>query len=187
MGEPLENLLTMAERAYVRMQAAELITYCLEQEDLAPLQALVQQLVVAGEISLPVLREIADEIGCAQSALRREGLQAREDLKQALAGFGLHAPQLLPWELPDLLWSVRSRNLRGQIRASVRHLSPEDLQLVDQVCLEAGERVARIAARLSALGRLETVVRDWLDGLTYQAVRRGPDGPLRLEGHRWLH
>ncbi len=171
MGQPLDDLLTLAERTYVRMQAGELIGHCLEQGDTKPFQELVEQLVLAGAASLPVLREIREEILALQSGLRQEGLAVRHDLRQALAGFGVNMPQLLGRDFPDMLWEVRSRRLQDRIREAARGLSGEDLRLVDQVCREAGDRAVRIATRLGVLGHLEAAVEDWLGSLAYQAAR----------------
>ncbi len=171
MGQPLDDLLTLAERTYVRMQAGELLGHCLEQGDIKPFQELVEQLVLAGSVSLPVLREIHEEILALQSTLRQEGLAVRHDLRQALAGFGLNMPQLLGRDFPEMLWEVRSQRLRSRIREAARGLSGEDLRLVDQVCSEAGDRAVRIATRLGVLGSLEAAVEDWLGSLAYQAAR----------------
>ena len=171
MGQPLDDLLTLAERTYVRMQAGELIGHCLEQGDIKPFQELVEQLVLAGAVSLPVLREIREEILDLQSTLRQEGLAVRHDLRQALTGFGRHMPQLLGRDFPDMLWEVRSQRLQSRIHEAARDMSGEDLRLVDQVCKEAGERAVRIATRLGVLGHLEASVEDWLGSLAYQAVR----------------
>jgi hypothetical protein len=46
--DPLEAVNAFVERAYVRLQAGEVLLYCLEREDAAPMRTLVEELVLAG-------------------------------------------------------------------------------------------------------------------------------------------
>ena len=47
MTEPLDEVLTLAERVYVRMQAEQLIRQCLDRGDPRPFNALLENLVLA--------------------------------------------------------------------------------------------------------------------------------------------
>jgi hypothetical protein len=179
MSQALDDLLSIAERAYVRMQAGELISQCLDQGDQAPLDNLVQQLVLAGAPSLSILREILDEIRSTRSTLRQEGLALRQDLKEALAGFGVHLPKLLSADPPEAFRRICGQGLREEIREAARELTAEDQAVLDEICVDASGRVAKIAARLALLGHLDSSVRDWLASLAYEAARanRGPESP----------
>jgi hypothetical protein len=46
--DALENVFSYVERAYVRMQAGDVITQCLDEGRLTPLQSLVEMLIVVG-------------------------------------------------------------------------------------------------------------------------------------------
>jgi hypothetical protein len=177
MSHLLAPLMSHAERAYVRMQAAELISHCLERGDMSLFDQLLAQLVLAGESSLPILREIRDEIRAQQSQLRQEGLSVRQELKAALAGLGVQLPQLLGGDIPEMLWQMRGPDLPARIRSAARQLSEEDIGSVAEACSEARGRVTQIAARLTAMRALEDSVDDWLSGLAYQAARSGEDTP----------
>ena len=179
MSQALDDLLSIAERAYVRMQAGELISQCLDQADQAPLDSLVQQLVLAGASSLAILREILEEIRSTRSTLRQEGLAVRQNLREALAGFGLHLPKLLSADPPEAFRRICGQGLRDEIREAARELTPEDQAVLDEICVDAGQRVAKIAARLAVLGHLDRTVQDWLASLAYEAARasRGSGGP----------
>jgi len=171
VDRPLDDLLSMAERAYVRMQAGQLISQCLEQGDAAPFNGLVEQLVLAGAPSLAVLREIQDEIRSMRSTLRQEGMAVRQHLKDAFAGFGLHMPQLLSLDPPETYRNICGPGLRNAVRDAARVMTTEDQALLDELCVEAGERVSAIASRLALLGRLHGTVDDWLSSLAYEAAR----------------
>jgi hypothetical protein len=174
MNQPLDDLLSIAERAYVRMQAGQLISQCLEQGDASPFNGLVEQLVLAGAPSLAVLREIDDEIRSIRSSLRQEGMAVRQHLKEAFAGFGLHMPQLLSLDPPETYRNICGPGLRNAVRDASRVMTAEDQALLDELCVEAGERVSAIASRLALLGRLHGTVEDWLSSLAYEAARDAP-------------
>jgi hypothetical protein len=53
-------------------------------------------------------------------------------------------------------------------------MTAEDQALLDELCVEAGERVSAIASRLALLGRLHGTVEDWLSSLAYEAARDAP-------------
>lgn len=169
MSQPLDDLLTFAERAYIRMEAEQLITQCLDNGDTTPFNSLVEGLVLAGSSSLGVLREIQEELRSARSSLGKEGLGVRQDLVQALSEFGVNLPQLLSVETPEVFRQMCSTGLRREVQRAARDLANEDESLLQEICVEAGERVTRIARRLAVLSRLEDSVNDWLTGLAFEA------------------
>jgi hypothetical protein len=182
MAEPLDDVLTLAERVYVRMQAEQLIRQCLDRGDPRPFNALLENLVLAGVSSLGVMREIQEELQSAKTHLGHEGLTVRQDLVQALSEFGVQLPQLLSAEAPDAFRRICSQGLREDARrAAVARLEADDERLLQEICTEAGTRVSGIARRLSLLNRMEKVVLDWQEGLLFEAFqeRESPAVPKR--------
>jgi hypothetical protein len=172
MTGPLDEVLTFAERIYVRMQAEQLIRQCLDRGDPSAFNSLLENLVLAGASSLGVLREIHEELQTAKTHLGREGMNVRQDLVQALSEFGVQLPQLLSAEAPDAFRAICSQGLRQDARrAAAQRLEADDERLLQEICSEAGRRVTGIARRLSLLHRMETVVTDWLEGLLFEALQ----------------
>ncbi len=62
-----------------------------------------------------------------------------------------------------------STGLRREVQKAAKDLANEDESLLQEICVEAGERVTRIARRLAVLSRLEGSVNDWLAGLAFEA------------------
>lgn len=186
MSELLDEGMTLAERAYIRMQAEQLIRHCLDQGDPMPFQTLLENLVLAGASSLGVLGETQEELQSARIHVGREGMSVRQDLVQALAEFGVQLPELLSVEAPEAFRQIVSRGLCEQARrAAARRLDPEDERLLREICQEAGSKVTGIARRLSLLHRMEGVVEDWREGMLFEALRArerpwSADGPGRL-------
>jgi hypothetical protein len=171
MSHPLDDLLSFAERSYVRMQAEGLISHCLAQGDTSAFEDLVEGLVLAGSTSLAVMREILEEIHSAKSQHSQEGLGVRQDLSDALAEFGVHLPQLTAVAAPEALHRIVSQGLRHEIKQAAPDLAKEDEALLEEICADAAERITRVARRMTLLSQIEASVRDWSASLAYHAAR----------------
>ena len=75
LADPLGSVFSFVERAYLRLQASDVLTHCLEDGNTAPLQSLVEELVIAGPQSLRAIREILIEV-------KSRKVQLKEDLYQ---------------------------------------------------------------------------------------------------------
>jgi len=100
LTDPLDELLTYAERSYLRLEAEQLSRDCMDQGDPSAFNRLLEELVIAGSHSLLVLREILETIRSIMSYLSQEGLSVRQDLMDAMAEFCLFLPQLLSVDAP---------------------------------------------------------------------------------------
>jgi hypothetical protein len=171
VNRPLDEILTYAERSYVRMQAEQLIKHCIDIGDSKPFDQLLEGLVLAGASSLGVMREIQEELRATKSALSQEGLGVRQDLMDAFEEFGVHLPALAGAEAPEAFRRICNLSLGQEALKVAPILDAEDAVLLREICSEAAERVTSIARRMALLSRLDRAVRDWTDGLAYQAVR----------------
>jgi hypothetical protein len=170
MGLPLDDLLSLAERTYIRMEAEQLIDECLESGDLAPFDSLLKELVLAGSSSLVVLREILQAIRTVKSGLSQEGLGVRQDLMDALSEFGVYMPQLLSADAPEVFRRICSQGLHREVKELSGDLESADEVLLEEICAEAGNRVAQVAKNLMLVTRLEKWVMDWMEGLVYESA-----------------
>lgn len=179
MSSPLEDLINFAHQSYVRMEAEQLITECLELGDPAPFNDMVEGLVLAGTSSLMLLREVLDEVLSVKSILSQEGLGIRQDVVDALSEFGVHLPQLLYTNAPEAFRQISKLPLKFGPNDASGKLRMEDEILLREICLEAGERVRQIAHRLTMISHFEDSVRDWMRSLAYEAMQRreGLEGP----------
>lgn len=181
LTDPLDELLTYAERSYLRLEAEQLIRDCMDQGDPSAFNRLLEELVIAGSHSLLVLREILETIRSIMSDLSQEGLSVRQDLMDAMAEFGLFLPQLLSVDAPESFRQICSQGLRIQISEMASKLAIEDEDLLDEICTEASERVTSIARGMSILMGFENSVMDWMEGLAYEVVH----APQSAEWFNW--
>jgi hypothetical protein len=170
MGLPLDDLLSLAERSYIRMEAEQLIDTCLESGDITAFDSLLKELVLAGSSSLVVMREILHAIRSVKSSLSQEGLGVRQDLMDALSEFGVYMPQLLSADTPEVYRRICNHKLHRDVMESSGDLEAADEVLLEELCTEAGNRVARIAKDLMIVTRLEKLAMDWMEGLVYESA-----------------
>ncbi|TEU00959.1 MAG: hypothetical protein E3J30_01550 [Anaerolineales bacterium] len=172
MKDPLDELINFAERTYVRLEAETLIMDCIERGEPKPFFKLLEELILAGTSSLSVLREILDVIRVIKAGLGKEGLDVRQDLVDAMAEFGIALPKLLSSEDPEAFRQICGYEMRYKVNEIAYHLEIEESALLEEICIEAGNKVTAIAGRMAILTQLEENVQDWIDGLAYDAVHK---------------
>lgn len=175
MIDPLDEILTFAERSYIRYESEQLISECLDRRDTSSFFQLLEELVLAGSTSLSVLWEVLGVIRTFKSELGQQGIDIRADLVQAMGEFGIHFPELIAANAPDAFRQICSRELRARVQDMAHALELDDEALLEEICVEAGNKVTSIAGRLAILTQLENSVLDWIDGLAYQAMHQFPD------------
>jgi hypothetical protein len=175
VDHPLNELLRIAERAYVRMEAEQLIEDCLQHGDASSFDHLLEELVLAGASSLGVMREILLVIRARKSDAGQEGINVRQDLIDALAEFNLEIPTSLQGNPSEVRLRICAHELSEELLKSTDRLNAEDAFLVEEICQEAGRRVERVAYQVTLLSRLEASVLDWMDGLAYESAHEFDD------------
>lgn len=170
MDHPLNELLSIAERSYVRGEAEQLIDDCLHHGDVSSFNSLLEELVLAGTSSLDVLREILHVIRAMKSDAGQQGIDIRQDLQEALIEFGIESPEIMERDLsgPGRPW--HTDRMEQVLQAWTAHLCAEDAYLIAEIWHEAGRRVEEVANNVMMLRRLESCVLDWIDGLAYESV-----------------
>ena len=167
----LEDLLAIAERSFVRMEAQELIGRYLEEGDQSPFETLLENLVLAGTSSLALLRDILDEIRSTKSSLSLEGVDLRQELIEAMDELGIQPPPQISEKNSEAFIPIRGLVLDEMLQDMTRELAVEDAQLLEDICGEAGRRAAHIGRKLVLLNDIEQSVVDWFQCLTYEAAR----------------
>jgi hypothetical protein len=168
VSHPLDDLISLAERTYVRLEAEQLIEDCLIKANPEPFNKLLEELVMAGTDSLVVFREILTVIRSAKSTLNQDGMGVQNDLKKTLSQFGVGLPHAPSGGTQESFWQIYHYGLYQEIKAHAPWLKMEDQLLLEEICTEAGKRVAQIVRRLVLLKGLEDTVMDWIYGMIYE-------------------
>lgn len=165
--DSLEMVSAFVERAYVRMQAGEVLLYCLEREDVTPMRTLVEELVLDGPQSLNTLREVLSEVSARRAQLLDDLDRVFSELDQNLRPSGLHlADRYTPYSLACL----SSLALYAQLElAGVGE--PERADCLQRL-LNGQELLTSLIRHFRLLDDIELHLQDWIWGLIYQSARQ---------------
>jgi hypothetical protein len=165
---PLDAVYSFIERAYVRLQAGDLIFRCLEVRSLNPLQSWVESLVLAGPQNLEVFREILQEVDERKA-------QSAEDLQQVITNFENNLQSY------GVKVGEPKRPLALSKLTAARFLSLIVEQGVTEqknqiACLEllrdTRELISTLNTHAGLLREIEIYIKDWMWGLVYVSAHQ---------------
>ncbi len=167
VDKPLETVFSYVERAYMRLQAGDVLIRCLEDGTLEPIQEIVEGLVLAGPQSLDALREVLAETGQRKAQVQDDLHQVISEMRGVLKSYGLEMQlrdgDLLPALTPfDLLLSMRQQGI----------LEQETQGACLQVLHNSRELLSNLGTNLGLLTDIEMYLRDWLWALAYEAIHQ---------------
>ena len=167
--------------SFARIQAGDVLVKCLEDHSEAPIQRLVEALILAGPESLSVLREISSETS-------QRKLQVEDDMQQVLTGW---KSNLESFGIP----------LRGLKRARIvsqmdterflawlksHGVAEEESQ---EVCIQLKKDLCDLLVTLNSnyalLDRIEKYLNDWIWGVFHQLVHQGVSASS-LPDRKWV-
>lgn len=166
--DPLKAVYSFVERAYVRLQAGDVLLRCLEESNTLPIQAWVEGLVFAGPQNIGILREILAEV------IQRKS-QASDDLQQVLHEFerGLKGCGFQLNHTHEILALTTLAPARFFAMLADQGILDEKAQVT---CLESLRDTCDLSTNLNAqlrlLEEIEIYLRDWMWGLAYQFTRQ---------------
>ena len=165
--DPLESVYSYVERAYVRLQAGDLLIRCMEEESIHPIHNLVEGLVLAGPTSINALREILAEASRRKSQIQADLHQLLKDLDSSLQSYGLRLKgefrekAFISLSPVGALALMREQNVTDQeTQAACLRLLKDSRDLVDS-----------LMSRLVLMQEIELYLQDWLWSLAYQSAR----------------
>lgn len=184
IDDPLESVYGLVERAYIRLQAGDVLVQCLEEGNTNPMQKMVESLVLAGPESLSALREISAEIGVRKTQLQTDSDQIYADLEGKLKHYGvslkgLHSPiSLLRLDAIAFLALLRSQDVHQE------DIQMECLRLLQ----DSRELLQSLARQRGLLDEADYYLHDWLWGIMYQFARQElADGLMNSASSKWPH
>lgn len=166
--DPLMAVYEFVERSYIRMQAGEVLNHCLDRGNPAPIQSLVEGLVLAGPESLSVLREILAEVNARKTTLLDDCNQILHRFFDRLSSYGISAAN--QWTMASFsgLNSRMFLSLLKQQGITEEHAQTQCLRLFQ----ETKELLESVTDNIRLLRDIENYLEDWLWGLIYQSCRQ---------------
>ncbi len=171
--DSLENIYAFAEKAYIRMQAGDVLMHCLDDVSVIPMHQLVESLIVSGPDSIDVLREILAETNQRKIQVGDDLMQILNGLKTNLEGYGVHLKGV---RKPISLTKLKPLRFLSMLRS--QGIDEEETQTSClQLLHDARELVSSLELRYSLLEEIEKYLDDWLWGVYYQSVRQDQKKP----------
>lgn len=165
--DPLDSVYAYVERAYIRLQVADLLGHCLAEETAQPIHALVEGLVVAGPASINTLREILAETERRKLEIQDDLHQLMNDLSHSLSNHGLR----LDGEYRRMAFlSLSPMGILSLMREQNLHDHETQVACV-RLLRESRDLIASLISRLVLLEEIVSYLQDWLWGLAIQTAR----------------
>jgi hypothetical protein len=166
--DPLEAVHAFVERAYIRLQAGEVIMRCMDTGSSLPVHQMVEGLILAGPQSLGVLREILSESGQRKIQVIDDLHQVFNDLKKNLNHYGV---QLLGVKNAGSISNLSSPRFLSMLQE--QGVIDQEVQAVCvQILRESRDLIESMAGNVNLLEEIETYLADWLWGLAYQSAHQ---------------
>ncbi len=174
MTDPLDEVFSFVERHYWRLQAGDVLIRCLEEGRTAPLERVVEVLVLDGPHNLGALQEILDEVNLRRQQVEDDLRQVLRDLRRQLSRFGL------PFEVEQP--AAAAAALRRLLSLTEQDDDPS--AELTRILRNSREVMSSLDAHLRLLMDIEQLLIDWLWGLAYHSAHdRSLGGPPRA----WVH
>jgi hypothetical protein len=170
---PQDSVYSFVERAYMRLQAGDILTRCLEDGRINPIQDLVEGLVLAGPKNLDSLREILDEAGQRKTQVGDDLHQVFTQFSSVFMSYGV----LIEGETADTV----QRWTAGQLLDGMRQqgVYEADVQTAClQVWQDSREILDNLSTKLDLLEEIELYLQDWLWGLAYKTIHRHEESEI---------
>jgi hypothetical protein len=165
--DSLDDVYAFAERAFIRLQAAEILTRCLDVASTTPMRKLVESLVMTGPESLEVFREVLAETIKRKSQVEDDLQQVMRGLVTNLDSYGIQLPGI---SKPMTLTRMRPPRFIGMLRS--QGVVDEDVQSTClQLLQDARDLVTSLGEHYMLLAELEKYLHDWMWGIMYQITR----------------
>ena len=159
------------EMAYVRVKAGDVLIRCLEDGGGAPMQQLVEALVMAGPENLVVLREIFTETN-------QRKVQVGDDINQVLSGLRTNLQsfnvRLRGLKKATTLAQMKPSRFMTMIKSyGINELESQNACI--QLFKDAQDLAVSLLGHYSLLAQIEEFLEDWIKGVSYQLAHQEHD------------
>lgn len=178
---PQDSVYSFVERAYMRLQAGDILTRCLDSGCIKPIQDLVEGLVLAGPKNLDSLREVLDETDQRKTQVGDDLHQVFTQFIKVIKSYGV----VIEGETPDTVqhwtavWLLDVLRQQGIYEADVQTACL-------QVWQDSRELLENLSTKLDLLEEIELYLQDWLWGLAYKTIHNQQETEIPESGDQPL-
>jgi hypothetical protein len=169
--EPLDSSLNSVyayvERAYLRIQVGDVLGRCLDEGSIAPMQQVVEGLVLAGPQSLNVLREMLSESNQRKVQVQDDLHQVYVQFVESLNDYGV---QLIGCRTALSVARLTQRRFLEMLQAQNLVENTKQKECL-RLLYETRLLIKHLAVKLHLLEDAEKYLDDWVLGVVYDAAR----------------
>jgi len=167
--DPIDAVYSYVERAYVRLQAGDILIRCIEEGSAAPVQQMVEELILAGPQSLSLLREMLIEAALRKSQVMDDLHQIFSELESSLRSLGVRLTSGINPTTIKYLKSARFLSMLQEQGVLEKDVQTTCLQMLK----ETRDIITSLKQHADLLEEIEVYLQDWSWGLAYQMARDG--------------
>jgi len=159
----MDNSLSYSERDFIRIKVGDVLMLCLEDSSVAPIQKLVESLVVIGPDSIAVLREMLSEASKRKTQVNDDQNQVLQGLMDNLDSLGL---TFSPVGKPGTVLRMRPARFYDLMKKQGIHDEVVQIQCL-QLLQDSRDLLIGLSSKLDLLKRIEEYLEDWTWGVYY--------------------
>ncbi|MBI4771950.1 MAG: hypothetical protein HY784_16440 [Chloroflexi bacterium] len=175
MHNRMVDLYPLAERAYVRLEAEDLLSRCLKEDDPQPLRDLIDEVLAEERPDLDLLRGLLADLRARRVVLRERLFDTRRQVVTAFQdAWDINLAEFAPPQSLDQFHRLSPEALFAWIERAGHRLADEDRLLLYDVFSEAVGLAGELTVDLRLLDALGRYLGDWIAGLAVLAARTAP-------------
>lgn len=162
--DPLESVHSFVERAYMRMQAGDILIRCMEEGSIIPIQQMIEGLVLAGPRSLDALRETLLETEQRKSQVQDDLHQLLKTLEESLKSYGV---DLQGNGNVEAITELSQVGFLAFLR--MQQIDDHSIQMAClQILKDSRDLIETLSSRYLLLREIEGFLQDWIWALVVQ-------------------
>jgi len=182
MNRRLAELLPLAERAYVRLEAQDLLQRCLKEDNPAPLRELIDEQLGQQNPDLNLLRYLMADVHSRWVVLHERLFDTRRQVISVFREvYGIDLNRFAPSQMLDQFHTLSTEGLFEWLSTAGHQLPGDEALLLREVFAEAVTLARELVEDLRMLESLNEYLDDWIAGLTVLVARTMPRGSATAE------
>ena len=182
-----QELLPIAERIYMRMQALDVLHRCLEEYTTSPMKEMLDQIIGDESPDLVLLSELLTDMKSLHLTLSERRFESRERVVAVFRdGYELEIGEFSsPPGLIDY-GALTSKALMEHLAGQVKNLDKDEVLLLRELFSESTQLFAKLSRQIQVIKALLAYLEDWLHALQIEIVREAP-ASFNDSNTNWMH
>ena len=182
-----QELLPIAERIYMHMQALDVLQLCLEEYTSSPMKEMLDQIIGDESPDLVLLGELLSDMKSLHLTLSERRFESRDRVVAVFRdGYEFDIGEFSsPSRLIDY-GALTSEDLLEHLAGQVEKLDNDEVLLLSELFGESTELFAKLSRQIQVIKALLAYLEDWLQALQIEIVREAPSS-FDDSNTNWMH